>query len=172
MPRRFFRRVSSGYLRKEHPWYLKPFDIAQAHPTFFSVSRRSIAGAVWAGLFVAMLPLPGQTVIGILVALLLRVNLPVAAITTWATNPLTMVPVFYWEYILGTLILDVPPQGFSIELSWEWATNGFLKIWKPLMLGSFITAAVASSIGYLVISITWRLLVSARYRSRHLKDRS
>ncbi|MDH3512198.1 MAG: DUF2062 domain-containing protein, partial [Gammaproteobacteria bacterium] len=94
MPRRFFRRVSNGYLRNDRPWYLKPFDALIAHPAYFAPSRRSIAGAIWTGIFVALLPLPGQTVIALLAALVLRVNLPVAAIATWITNPVTIVPIF------------------------------------------------------------------------------
>lgn len=167
MPRRFFRRVSSGYLRKERPWYIRPFDVMLAHPTFLSVSRRSIAGAVWVGLFIALMPLPGQTLIAIFAALFLRVNVPIAAITTWATNPVTMAPLFYWEYTLGRLILDLPPRNPAIELSWEWVTSGFVAIWKPLLLGCFISATVIASLGYLSVSVAWRMIVAARYRARH-----
>lgn len=167
MPRRFFRRVSSGYLRKQRPWYIRPFDAILAHPTFLSVSRRSVAGAVWVGLFVALLPLPGQTLIAIVAALFLRVNVPIAALTTWVTNPVTMAPLFYWAYTLGRLILDLPPINFAIELSWEWVTSGFLAIWKPLLLGCFISATVVASLGYVSVSVAWRLIVAARYRARH-----
>ena len=170
MPRRFFRRVSGGYLRKERAWYLRPFDALFAHPTFLSVSRRSIAGAIWVGLFIALLPLPGQTVIALLIALLLRVNVPIAVATTWVTNPVTMGPLFYWEYSLGRLILDIPPRNFIVELSWDWVTSGFLAIWKPLLLGSFISATIVASISYVSVSVAWRLIVAARYRSRHLKN--
>jgi uncharacterized protein (DUF2062 family) len=167
MPRKFFRRVSSGYLRNERPWYLKPFDAIFAHPTFFTVNRRSIAGAIWIGLFVGMLPVPGQTIIALLIAFLLRTNIAIAAVATWVTNPVTMFPIFYFEYILGTIILDLPPQDFFIELSWEWVTGGFLAIWKPLLLGSFIVATLISSITYIIVSTTWRIIVAARYRRRH-----
>jgi len=168
MPRKFFRRVSRSYLRKERPWYLRPFDSLFSHPTFLSVNRRSIAGAVWVGLFIGLLPLPGQTILAILAALLLRVNAPVAAITPLVTNPVTMGPLFYWEYSLGRLILDLPPRDFAIELSWEWLTSGLLAIWKPLLLGCFIAATIVASIGYVSVSVTWRLVVAARYRRRHV----
>jgi uncharacterized protein (DUF2062 family) len=168
MPRRLFRRVSGGYLRNEHPWVLHPFRTMISHPTFFAVSRRSVAGAIWIGVFVALLPVPGQTVIALLVALLLRVNLPIAAIATWITNPLTIVPFFYWEYRLGSLILDVPVGQFEIELSWEWVTTGFLVVWKPLLLGSFISATIVASLTYVAISVAWRWFVAYRYRRRHI----
>lgn len=171
MPRKFFRRVSGSYLRKERAWYLRPFDVLLAHPTFLSVSRRSVAGAVWVGLFIALLPLPGQTVIALLAALVLRVNVPIAAVTTWVTNPLTMFPVFYWEYSLGRLILDIPPSNFAIDLSWNWLSTGFLANWKPLLLGCFISATIVASISYVAVSVTWRLIIAARYRTRHIRNR-
>jgi len=170
MPRRFFRQVSRSYLRKERPWYLKPFDALFSHPTFFSVSRRSVAGAIWIGLFIALLPLPGQTLIGVLLALLLRVNVPIAAVATWVTNPVTMGPIFYSTYSLGRLILDIPPQPFAIELSWNWVTTHFIVIGKPLLLGSFIMATILASTGYVLVSVMWRLTVAARFKRRHRQD--
>lgn len=167
MPRRFFRRVSSGYLRNQRPWYLKPFDALTAHPTYFVPTRRAVAGGIWTGLFVALLPIPAQTIVALLVALVLRVNLPVAAIATWVTNPVTIVPIFYWEYALGTVILQIPPQPFNIELSWEWVTHEFVALWKPLLLGSFIIATLVSSAVYVAISVVWRWMVSYRFKRRH-----
>ena len=171
MPRRFFRRVSSNYWRKERPWVLRPFDALLAHPTFLSVSRRSIAGAVWVGLFTAFMPLPGQTLIAFFAALALRVNVPIAAVTTWITNPVTMYGIFYWAYSLGRLILDIPPSSFDFELSWDWVTGGLVAIWKPLLLGCFIAGTIVASIGYVAVSVTWRLVVAARYRARHQPGR-
>jgi len=170
MPRRFFRRVSRSYLRKERPWYLKPFGPVLKHPTFFSVSRRSVAGAIWIGLFIALLPVPGQTVLGFLLALMLRINVPIATVTTWVTNPITMGPVFYATYTLGRLILDMPPQSFEIELSWDWVATNFIVIGKPLLLGSFIAATLIASTGYVAVSVAWRLMVAARYRRRRARD--
>jgi uncharacterized protein (DUF2062 family) len=170
MPRRFFRRVSGGYLRNERPWYLKPFQAILAHPTFFSVTRRSVAGAIWIGVFIALLPLPGQTIIALAIALLLRVNIPIAGLTTWITNPVTMVPIFYSEYSLGALILDLPLEDFDIDLSWDWVTSGFLAVWKPLILGSLISAAVVSALCYVIVSGVWRIIIAYRYKRRHLND--
>ncbi len=150
---------------------MRPFDALFAHPTFLSVSRRSIAGAVWVGLFIGLLPLPGQTIMAVFAALLLRVNVPVAAITPLITNPLTMGPIFYWEYNLGRLILDLPPRNFAVDLSWDWVTSGFLAVWKPLLLGSFISATIVASISYVSVSVAWRLIIAARYRGRHKRSR-
>ncbi|MEE8307405.1 MAG: DUF2062 domain-containing protein [Gammaproteobacteria bacterium] len=96
MPRRFFTNVSTRFKKKrEHPWYLKPFDYVLAHPVYFSTTRRAVGGALWIGLFVGLLPIPGQTLVAVLAALWMRVNMPVAVITIWVSNPVTFVPIFY-----------------------------------------------------------------------------
>ena len=171
MPRRFFRRVSTDYLRNERPWFLRPFRALLDHPTFFSVTRRSVAGAFWVGIFIALLPIPGQTILALMIALVLRVNLPIAGIATWVTNPLTIVPIFYSEYRLGTFILDVPESDFNIDLSWNWIAGGLLEIWKPLMLGSFITATVVASATYITLSQVWRWTIAIRYKRRRFLEK-
>jgi uncharacterized protein (DUF2062 family) len=172
MPRKFFRRVSAGYLPKgpKRPGYLRPFGVLLDHPVLFAINRRSVAGAVWVGLLVGLLPLPAQTLIALLLAMLLRVNLPIAALMVWVTNPISMVPIFYTEYRLGTLILNTPLKNFEIELSWDWLSSEFVTFWKPLLLGSFITAAIIASLGYVAVSVTWRLIVSYRYKKRRIRN--
>lgn len=167
MPRKFFRRFSGSNLLKQPKWYLRPFGALLAHPTFMSVNRRSIAGAFWVGLFIGLLPMPGQTIFAVLAALMFRVNVPIAALAVWITNPVTMAPIFYEQYTLGRLILDLPPRSFAIELSWQWISTELVAIWKPLLLGCFISATIVASLGYLIVSVTWRLMVAARYRKRH-----
>ena len=169
MPRRFFRRVSAGYRlnQAERPWYLRPFRALLAHPMYFHVNRRSVAGACWVGLFLGLLPFPGQTLTALLVALLLRVNLPIAGVTVWISNPFTMVPIFYTEYRLGALILNLPLEEFQIEMTWHWVTHELLTVWKPLLLGASIAATVVSSLAYVTVSVIWRLTVAYRYKRRH-----
>jgi len=171
MPRKFFRRVSKGYIPKEHerPWYLRPFNALLSRPTLFAINRRSVAGGVWVGLLVGLLPLPAQTIIALLLGMLLRVNLPISALMVWVTNPLSMVPIFYTEYRLGTLILNSPLKDFEIELSWNWLVSESPAFWKPLLLGSFISATILASLGYVTISVAWRLIVAYRYKRRRMK---
>lgn len=170
MPRRFFRRISAEFPRdREYPWYLRPLEVLLRHPTFFAVSRRSVTGAVWLGLFIALLPIPAQTVLAPLAAILFRVNLPVAFAAVLLTNPVTWVPVYFFEYRLGVLILELPPQAFSIELSWRWLFEELPRYWRPLLLGSVVTATVVASTAYVFVSVAWRMAVTARYRRRRRK---
>ncbi len=171
MPRKFFRKLSAGYFRKQsESGPLKPFRRVLSHPKFFSVSRRSVAAATAIGLFVALLPLPGQSLIAPLTAFVWRANVAIAAVAVWLSNPLTMLPIFYFEYRLGSMILDRPLEPFTIELSWEWLAAGLQNTWQPLLLGAMITATLTSALFYLIISAIWRMIVIQRYRRRTLKS--
>ncbi len=168
MPRRFFKHVSLRYREKEvHPWYLKPFDYLLTHPIYFSAARRPVCGGLWIGLFVGMLPIPGQTIVAVLAALLFRVNIPVAAVTLWISNPLTFVPIFYLAYRIGTLVLNVPVQPLPAEFDLTWFIAQTDTIWTPMLTGSLIMGLSLASIVYLLVSAIWHILTIKRYRKRH-----
>lgn len=171
MPRQFFTRISRQFREKpEHPWYLKPFEYLLTHPIYFSTSRRGIGGGLWIGLFIGLLPLPAHTFIAILGALLLRVNVPVAAVTTWITNPVTVVPIFYFNYKLGALLLNIPVEVIPDDISLDWVMEEIEQRWKPLVYGSLVMAVSVASVVYLMTSVAWHLLTMRRYRSRHSRS--
>jgi uncharacterized protein (DUF2062 family) len=171
MPRRFFTSISARFKQKrDHPWYLKPFDYIITHPVYFSATRRSVGGGLWIGLFVGLLPIPGQTIVAVLAALWLRVNIPVAAITIWITNPITFVPIFYLSYRIGALILNIPTESVPAEFTLDWVSQELALRWRPLALGSLIMALSVSSIAYLLVSAIWHVSTIKRYRRRHSRN--
>ncbi len=169
MPRKFFRRVSMQYPRNNAHAYLGRFQKLLHHPMYFSANRRSVTGGLWIGLFVGLMPIPGQIITAVISALVLRVNLPIAAIAVWISNPLTFLPIFYFEYRLGAMILDVPVQDISIELSWHWFSTGLMHIWKPFLLGAFVSATVGATLAYVALNVLWRQSTIARYKRRRTK---
>lgn len=102
---------------------------------------------------------------GILSALAFRVNIPVAALSTWVSNPVTMAPMYYFAYRLGRYLLDTPLREFQFEMSWNWVTHTFLTIWQPMLLGCIILGITAAVIGYIVLDLFWRLSI-ANYKAR------
>jgi uncharacterized protein (DUF2062 family) len=167
MPRRFFTQISRRYKQNQtHPWYLKPFDYALAHPAYFSANRRSISSALWLGIFLGLLPIPGQTPLAILGAMALRVNVPLAALAVWISNPITFVPIFYLSYRLGATILNIPPEPFPEQISWDWLTSEMSLRWKPLFYGSFIVASSVASTVYVLVNFVWQVMTRKRYRLR------
>ena len=107
---------------------------------------------------------------GALAALALRVNIPVAALTTWVSNPLTMGPMYYLAYRLGRNLLQTPLRDFELELTWQWVSHTFVTIWQPMLLGCVLLGAAASVIGYVTLDLLWRSSL-ADYKARKREKR-
>lgn len=171
MPRRYLRRISRQYRRNQQPWYLRPFAVALRHPMYFAVNRRSVSVALAIGVFISMLPIPGHTPLAVLLALLAGVNLGVAAIAAWANNPLTLIPVFYFEYRLGAWLLGMAVQDWPQEVSWKWLQAQIGLLWKPLFLGAVLVATASAAVVYLVTNWLWRWSAGRRLRQRRARPR-
>jgi uncharacterized protein (DUF2062 family) len=170
MPRKFFQRFLP------HPQTIKENKTLQIfgewlhRPNLWHLSRRSVAGAFAVGLFFAWMPVPFQMVFAAGTAIWLGKNLPISVVLVWLTNPLTMTPMFYFAYLVGTWIVGEPVGDFSFELSFEWLLNELYAIWKPFLIGCFTMAISSSLLGYAVIQGIWRYSVlNRRLTKSHLK---
>ena len=74
-------------------------------PSVWHLNRRSASLAMFWGLFFAFMPMPFQMIPATLIALALRINLPMILVLTWLTNPITILPFMYVAYAVGSLIL-------------------------------------------------------------------
>ncbi len=119
------------------------------------------------GIFVAFLPIPGQTALAVVVALWLRVNLAVAAAASWIANPLTIPPIFYACYRLGSWLLDTPPGDMDIELSFEWLSAELGRTWAPLILGCVVLGGIVALGSVLILNRLWIRHSRARFAGRH-----
>lgn len=79
-----------------------------ADPSLWHLNRRSASLAMFWGLICAFLPIPLQMVPATVIAIILRINLPLMMFLVWLTNPLTMIPFIYASYWVGSRILGVP----------------------------------------------------------------
>ena len=95
MPRRFFRKFAFKRERLKGQWWIAPVDHLIHDPALWGIRRRTVVPAFSIGLFIAYMPFPGHVITGILMAILLRENVPVTAITTLVSNPITMGPMYY-----------------------------------------------------------------------------
>lgn len=138
-------------------------------PNLFHINRTSISASFFIGIFCAFLPIPGQTIVAALLALLFRTNLPVAMALIWVSNPLTFTPIFLFSYGVGVLLLGQEAITFSIELSWDWAISQSEAIWLPLLTGSLLCGLVFGGITYLVIRYLWRWKVIKNWDARNKK---
>lgn len=143
---------------------LKIFGNLLHDPNLWHMNRRSISGAFMVGLFFAWWPVPFQMVLAAGGAILLRTNLPMSVGLVWITNPVTMPPMFYFAYVVGTWVIGVPEMPFSVELSMDWLMNELSVIWKPFLTGCLILAVTSSAAGYFVMNYIWRHLVIKQRR--------
>jgi uncharacterized protein (DUF2062 family) len=131
-----------------------------------------VAGAFAVGLFCAWVPIPFQMVLAAGASIWLRTNLPLSIVLVWLTNPVTVTPMFYFAYRVGTWIVGEPVTDFSFELTFDWLLNELSAIWKPFLVGCFTMASSSSLIGYLTIHAIWRYMVLKRRSLKpHLRDK-
>ena len=156
MPRHFFRKfaVKRDFFRGQ--WFLAPFDHLLHDTNLWAIRRRTVVPAFAIGLFVGFMPFPGHPITAALLALAFRVNIPVAALTTFVSNPFTMGPMYFLAYRLGQFLLGLEPAPFEFELSFDWLRESFVNNWQPLMLGCFLLGACLAVIGYFIVDLLWR----------------
>jgi hypothetical protein len=157
---------------REHK-HLKIFGNLLHDATLWHLNRHSASGGFAVGLFMAFVPLPLQMVMAAAAAIIFRVNLPISVALVWITNPLTMPPIFYFAYWIGTLILGTPPQVIAFDFTLEWFEQGLLnEIVVPLLVGSLICGIVASLTGYLLVLWIWRWRAVEKWKLRRLRKKA
>lgn len=163
-----------------HRRWLRWMGPALHHPALWRMSRRGTALGVGIGVFFGlMLPL-AQIPAAAVVAVAMRANVPVAAVSTLVTNPLTFPAIYYGAYRIGTLLTGQDPQrqdAFShppeplygaVEqppLRTWWRRVGF-----PTMLGLAVMATSSGLLTYLVAGWLLRLR-SQRIWQRRVRRR-
>lgn len=154
--------------------WLRPFANSLLHPQLWHLNRRSAAGAVAIGLFCGLIPGPLQMLGAAIGALLWRINLPLALLTTLYTNPFTIVPLYLLAYQIGRALLGsgtafvAPPAFSSSEFSaWTEAMQSWmLATAEPLALGLIVLASSLALLGYALTRLLWRIFL---LRTRRLR---
>jgi uncharacterized protein (DUF2062 family) len=170
MPRRFFRKFAFKRHQVTERWFMLPFRHLLHDHRLWGIRRKTVVPAVAWGTFIAFLPIPGHVLVAVLGSLRLGCNIPVAALTTFIVNPLTIGPIYLFTYLVGAKLLGLEAVPFRIELSIEWLTTTFLSVWQPLLLGCLLVGSVASLTTHVLLDAFWRLSL-ADYKSRKRKDR-
>lgn len=169
MPRDFIRRYTPNPEQIRAHKSLRFMSHFLCNPNIWHLNRRSVSRAMAVGLFWAIIPMPIQTMPAIACAVFWHANLPVSLALVWMTNPVTMPAVMYATYQLGTWLLGEPALSLPDELTIDWVTQEIANLWKPLYLGSLISAVVLASTGYFGTRLYWRFWVQ---RSWHKRQRS
>ncbi len=125
-------------------------------------SPHSIALGAAIGMAVGMSPTVGiQMIIIVVIAVLLKpffhFNRMAGLLTVYVSNPLTMVPIYYFLYWVGTFFVEgnVTREDFEQILEyegfegwWNAITGLFVEIGTPLIIGTAIVAPISGLLTY------------------------
>lgn len=137
------------------------------NPNIWHLNRHSVAKAFVIGLFWMAIPVPSQMIAAAISAILFRANLPISVVLVWISNPFTMAPIFYFNYLVGSFILGQKADDeIEFSLSWDWLLNTLGELWLPLYLGSVIVGVVLGLAAYIVIKLFWRHHVYQSWKKR------
>ncbi|NQZ30438.1 MAG: DUF2062 domain-containing protein [Oceanospirillaceae bacterium] len=136
------------------------------HPSLWHLNRKSVSRAFMVGIFCAFLPIPMQMLVAALLAILIRSNMVISVSLVWITNPITMPPIFYFTYKVGTYLLGSQALDDNISFTLEYITQQLSSIWLPLLSGSLFCAVIFGALSYLAINLFWIWHVRSSWRNR------
>ncbi len=179
MPRKFFRTYLPDHETMREHRHLRWLQPLLKHPNLWHLNRHSVAGGVAAGMFGGLIPGPLQMITAAILAMIFRVNLPVAVVTTLYTNPITWGPLILAAYAIGswvtggnsspaaTLDFDWGNQAWTdfLPAFWHW----FLGLGETFLIGDLILASSLAIIGYVTVQLGWRLYILAYLRRRRAR---
>ncbi|MCY9844681.1 DUF2062 domain-containing protein [Vibrio caribbeanicus] len=169
MPKKIIKRFMPDHEVIKRQKALKVFGNVLYNPNLWCLNRRSASGAFAVGLFMAFVPLPSQMIMSAGLAIACGVNLPLSVALVWVSNPVTMPVLFYFAYKLGAWVLQVPPQNFHFELSWDFLLDQMTTIGPSLLLGCLICGVVSAALGYFGIRTFWRYSVVRSWQQRKIR---
>lgn len=153
--------------------YLAPIAHRFGRSELWRFTRRSVPRGVALGLFAGFIIPVGQIFLAAFMALPTRANVPVAALTTFLTNPFTL-PFWIWvANRVGNFVLKIDSLAggnAKAELaSGRWEDFGWFQLLEGVGVTAFgfvVLSIVSAAIGYLLASLLWRILVARKWTRR------
>jgi len=135
---------------------------------YLSTNRKMISKAVFIGVFIAFIPMPMQMLAVLAFMPFVKFNVPIALAMCWLSNPFTMPPMYYMEYLTGAFFLgsEVAP----VEMTLDWFSNNIDDIFIPLYLGTLFYSILGSLLAYITVNHFWHDSVH-KDRSKHRHHR-
>jgi uncharacterized protein len=191
---RYFKRmVFKTYRYFKHPrvlkrsklraWFAKHFlDKVVWKPT-----QHTFAGGLAVGMLVMIQLMPGQMPVAAILAALLRVNIPIAVIACWISNPVTFVPFGYVQKEVGQWFMPRLPalvgdsmHGLANGVVWlfhwlptavqNWLGDDLVRNGSEVMakvyLGGIIIGPTLALISYPLTYVLWEYFSAANARRK------
>ncbi|MDY6840543.1 MAG: DUF2062 domain-containing protein [Pseudomonadota bacterium] len=166
MPKKFMKRYLPSPEKVQKMQSLSFLGDILHEPNLWHINRHSVARAFLIGIWLCFIPMPFQMLAAAFCAVWFNANLPLSVVLVLISNPLTMPPIFYFNYKVGAWVLGRPVLSFEFELSWSWISEQMLDIGLPLYLGSLIVATASACLAYLIIQYLWRRKIRSDWQRR------
>jgi uncharacterized protein (DUF2062 family) len=149
-------------------------------PWLWQLSRRRVAAGAAIGVFFGFVIPVLQIALAAVAALVLRANLPVAAVSTLVSNPFTYVPIGVLAHKTGAVLLGDAADARAARAQAEalveqietstadgrhWSER-LLGVGKPLMLGLAVFAVAGAVVTWAGVNLAWLGVVVWRRRRR------
>lgn len=169
---RLLNSLNSPMLQAARPW-LDRHDVC-------SFNRRPLARGVAIGAFCGLIPGPLQIPSTLALCAWWRGNAIAGAITTFYTNPLTIVPLYMLGFQIGALLLpgtqDLPSMSAAMANGsglMQGLAEWVQALGWPLLVGLPVLGLVLAALGYAVVQTLWLLPVLGRlHRLRQHRARA
>ncbi len=148
MIRKTFKTISTSEKLRS---FMQKYNIP---PDYLFPNRRMVSKGVLIGLFIAFIPMPMQMLAVVSVIPFARFNVPIALSMCWLSNPFTMPPMYYMEYLTGSFILGMDTT--PVEMTLEWFSENIGNIFIPLYVGTAFYSVFGSILGYYIVNLLWR----------------
>lgn len=145
-------------------------------PDLWRYTGETVARGVAVGLFVSLLPVPMQMLFAALLSILLNANIPIAVGLTWLSNPLTFVPITYFIYFIGRLVLGEKADAIDIvpfhlhwsrpSIMWTEFITWLSKFGKAFFVGLPLVAIGVSLVGYFGVMAVCHIRSIGKKRKR------
>ena len=154
--------------------FVRPFAKRIFRPELWRFTRRSVPRGVALGMITGIAIPFAQILAAALLALPCRANIPVAALVTFVSNPLTTPLIWILAYKLGSFILRVDAMTYGQPLStavhvspageWlQWLTGAA----TITAFGLVVLSVLCAAVGYLVSAWGWRWWIATKRRRTH-----
>jgi len=178
----WFRRNMPTRESLEQNRLMRPFAHRVLRSELWRFTRRSVPRGVALGMLVGIIVPFAQILFAALLSVSVRANVPLAALTTFITNPITTPLIWVAAYWVGGALLRVDaativaPVNTAIEETdlqhfLEWLTGATM----VTAFGLIVIAVIAAAISYVLSGWVWRGMVArkwARRRHRHRRHLS
>jgi len=137
-------------------------------PEYLSTNRQMVSRGVLLGIFIAFIPMPMQMAAVLAFMPFFKFNVPIGLAMCWLSNPITMPPMYYMEYLTGSFLLNMKPE--PVEMTLTWFSDNIDKIFIPLYFGTAMYSIFGSLLAYWAVNHFWRGSVH-KDRKKHRDDR-